>query len=70
MVHKHDPTAMADLVGPQRMILELRIGSSPGELFLLHDLKEDVTGDQRPTLVAVDMLSNEKNMLKTKQTAL
>lgn len=62
--------AMADFVGPQRMILELRIRSSPGELFLLHDLSEDVTGDQRPTFVAVDILSKEKIMLKTKQKVL
>lgn len=61
----------ADFVGPQRMILELRIRSSPGELFLIHDLsEEDVTGDQRPIFVDVDILSEEKNMLKTKQKVL
>lgn len=63
--------ATADFVGPQRMILELRIRSSPGELFLLHDLsEEDVTGDQRPIFVDVDILSEEKTMLKTKQNVL
>ena len=51
--------------------MELRIRSSPGELFLLHDLsEEDVTGDQRPIFVDVDILSEEKTMLKTKQNVL